>query len=128
MKQIKFDDLLMIATSGENYSLNVCIASGVATFDISIKLNHQDFAVIAENYERAALLQAAFHRPFQLEATALSEKEQRHYLDIILHGSKATVAAFLTERDLDSNGAISNMLRITCDRDPGELRKGHWFL
>lgn len=128
MKQIKFDDLRMIATSDENYSLNICIASGAVSFDVSIKLNPQDFAVIEKDYERAALLQAAFHYPYQLSTTFLSEKEQRHYLDIVLHGSKLAVEAFLTEKDHDANGAISNMLRMTFHRDIAELRKGHWFL
>jgi hypothetical protein len=129
MSRIKFDHLYMVAAHSEyGYSLEICVASGFADFVITIKLNERDYEVLQKDGERAAFLQAAFHHPFQLRDTALSESAQREYLDVILHGTKPDVEAFLTEKDHGgANGAISNMVRITCGRDQSLLRQGHWF-
>ena len=75
-----------------------------------------------------ALLQAALHRPFQLQETALDKSEQRYYLDKILHANESKVNTFLTELDHgQANGAISNMVRKASDRDIENLRNGDWF-
>ena len=84
--------------------------------------------MIKADSERAALLQAAFHDPFQLKKNNLNLVEQRYYLDIILHSSKETVEEFLTAKDHgEAHGSISNMMRITCGRDQSLLRAGKWF-
>jgi hypothetical protein len=129
METIKFDHLCMMAVhSGSVYSLEICVASGFADYLIVIKLNEHDYEVLEKDGERAAFLQAVFHHFFQLRDTALSETDQRRYLDIILHGTEPDVEAFLTEIDHGrANGAISNMVRITCGRDQSQLRQGHWF-
>lgn len=119
---------MILLSSDEGFSLDLSVASGHADFRVSIKLSEKDYLVINSDEERAAFLQAAFHHPFQLKETWLSESEQRNYLDIILHSPKERVEAFLTEKDHGrAHGSISNMLHITCGRDPSILRTGHWF-
>jgi len=129
MKEIKFNNLRMIATeNGEKYSLEICVASGHADFTININIEEHDFKIIEKDEERASFLHASFHHPFQLKDTNLNEVEQRHYLDVILHSRKSEVEKFLTAMDHgNANGAISNMIRITCKRDYSLMRKGHWF-
>ena len=77
--------------------------------------------------ERAAFLQAALHHPFQLKETNLDLVEQRQYLDTILHAPKNETEEFLTRLDRIANGAISNMVRITCGRELETMRNGIWF-
>ncbi|MFQ1689573.1 hypothetical protein ACK39A_13525 [Aeromonas veronii] len=129
MKKIKYDALRMQASFCDGvYSLNISITSGFADFVVTIPLSRPDFEVIEKDIERAAFLQAALHEPFQLRATALDEVELRRYLDVILHGSKLYVEDFLTQKDHDvANGAISNMVRITCGREQSLMRQGKWF-
>lgn len=128
--EINFDGLGMYAFVDEDStSLCVLIASGFADFEVRIRLNEKDLRVLQTDSERAAFLQAALHQPFQLRQTALTEIEQRKYLDIILHASVAEVERFLTVLDHGvANGAISNMLRMTRGRDQQTMRNGRWFL
>lgn len=129
MKEIVFRDLRMLASSRNGvHSLEISIASGFADFVATVALKKEDFEVIESDKQRAVLLQAALHQPFQLASTAPNAVEQRLYLDIILHGSVADVEGFLTEKDHGvANGAISNMVRITCGKDQTLMRQGHWF-
>ncbi|KQB06576.1 hypothetical protein [Vibrio metoecus] len=128
-KKVKFQNLRMIALEKDgNYSLDISVASGFAEFYVVVPLNKLDFEVIASDERRATLLQAAMHHPFQLRDTALSENEQRKYLDVILHAPEPEVENFLTELDHGSaNGAISNMVRITAKSEYQSLRNGNWF-
>jgi len=108
--------------------LFVSISSGFAEFEVQVRLAEKDLHVLRNDSERSAFLQAALHHPFQLQETALSEIEQRRYLDIILHSPVAEVEAFLTALDHGpANGAISNMMRITQSRDQQTMRSGTWF-
>lgn len=129
MKELKFDHLRMWASSCDGtHSLEFAIASGFADFFVTIPLTQLDFEILERDEERAAFLQAALHDPFQLQATALGAMEQRRYLDVILHGSRSDVEEFLTDKDHGrANGAISNMVRITCGKEPSKMRRGRWF-
>lgn len=127
--EIIFYDLRMLAKAKNGiYTLEISVESGFAEFNVTININAQDFEVIENDKYRAALLQAVLHRPFQLQKTALDENEQRYYLDKILHANESEVAALLTKLDHgQAHGAISNMLRITSDRDMEKLCNGNWF-
>lgn len=127
--EVKFEELRMLASSCDGaYLLEIAIASGFADFVVTIPLSRIDFEVIEGDKERAAFLQAALHDPFQLKATALGATEQRRYLNIILHGSESYVEAFLTEKDHGiANGAISNMVYMTCGKEQSLMRQGKWF-
>lgn len=129
MPEIIFKNLRMSVSSDANeHLLSLCVESGFMSYEVTISLSEKDVEVIKSNSERASFLQAAFHHPFQLKKSHLSIFEQRQYLDTILHSSKNIVEQFLTKMDHGSaNGAVSNMLRITCGRDPEKLRKGQWF-
>lgn len=116
------------AVDANGVSLFVLISSGFADFEVKVALEEKDLQVLQTDSERSAFLQAALHQPFQVRETALSEVEQRRYLDIILHSPVADVEKFLTTLDHGSaNGAISNMLRITRGRNQQVLRSGAWF-
>jgi hypothetical protein len=128
-RKIEFEGLQMRAAVDANgASLFVLISSGFADFEVKVALEEKDLQVLQTDSERSAFLQAALHQPFQVRETALSEVEQRRYLDIILHSPVADVEKFLTTLDHGStNGAISNMLRITRGRNQQVLRSGAWF-
>lgn len=125
-----FQNLRMTLESNNgHYQLDFGVASGHADFSVLIKLTEADYSVIDSDIERAAFLQAAFHHPFQLRETRLSEEEQRIYLDSILHAPKNVAETFLTEKNRGrANGAIAHMASITLDRDIEKMRKGKWFL
>ncbi|OYQ42672.1 hypothetical protein CHU94_01590 [Rhodoferax sp. TH121] len=127
--EFEFEGLRMhAAVDATGASLFVSIASGFAEFEVKVPLAEKDLQVLQADSERSAFLQAALHHPFQLRETALSEIEQRRYLDIILHSPVADVEAFLTTLDHGlANGAISNMLRITRGRNQQAMRSGAWF-
>lgn len=127
--ELDFEGLRMYASvDAIDAYLFVAISSGFAEFEVQIRLAEKDLHVLRTDSERSAFLQAALHHPFQLRETALSEMEQRRYLDIILHSSVAEVEAFLTALDHGpANGAISNMMRITRRRDQQSMRSGTWF-
>ena len=129
MSKIVFKNLRMIATSNKGeHILSISVESGFVGFEVSISLTKEDFAVIESENERAAFLQAALHHPFQLKETRLGDAEQRRYLDMILHAPESEVEHFLTDLDHGAaNGAISNMVRITCGKDQALLRCGQWF-
>ena len=129
MSKTIFENLRMeIFCENDLHSLSLSVESGFVSFDVTIPLTDKDVAVIESENERAAFLQAALHHPFQLKETRLGNEEQRCYLDKILHSPKSEVEAFLTEIDHGTaNGAISNMVHITCGKDHGILRKGQWF-
>ncbi|MES9934585.1 MAG: hypothetical protein ABW162_17420 [Candidatus Sedimenticola sp. PURPLELP] len=129
MKEVKYDNLRMKASAcGEAYSMDLVVASGFTDFIVTIRLNQRDFEVIENIEERAALLCAALHHPFQLRETALNELEQRNYLEVILHEATPVVEHFLTEKDHgNANGAISNFMQITTGREQSLMRKGQWF-
>ena len=117
-----------VAVDATGASLFISIASGFAEFEVKVPLQEKDLKALRTDSERSAFLQAALHHPFQLRETALSEIEQREYLDVILHSPAAEVEAFLTTLDHGSaNGAISNMLRITRGRNQQAMRSGKWF-
>lgn len=128
-EEVDYNNLRMIAKAENgDYTLQIFIASGFADFHVTIDIEGRDFNMIKSDKYRAALLQAALHRPFQLQETALNESEQRYYLDKILHADESEVATFLTKLNQgQAHGAISNMLRITSDRDMGKLYDGDWF-
>ena len=129
MSEIIFKELRMsIHSEDGKHSLSLCIASGFADFVVTIPLTEKDFDVIKTDDERASFLQAALHHPYQLKETRLGNEEQRHYLDMILHSPRPEAESLLTEIDHGpANGAISNMVRITCGKDQGLLRRGQWF-
>lgn len=129
MTEIDFPKLRMkIISENQNCSLIFWVDSGILSFTVSISLTNEDYETLKQDKERAAFLQAALHRPYQLETTRLSKQELRHYLDVILHAPKGEVESFLTKKDQGAaNGAISNMLRIKCDKDPSIMRGGQWF-
>jgi len=115
---------MYVVSSPTGTHLFVSIASGIAEFEVSVSLEERDLQVLLSDHERAAFLQAALHHPFQLRATALSESEQRRYLDVILHAREGDVEAFITALDHGpASGAISNMLRITQGRRRQDMRK-----
>ena len=129
MPEIDFKSLRMsILSDNGKHSLLLSVDSSFVSFEVTIGLTKEDIAVIDTENERATFLQAALHHPFQLKETWLDTGEQRYYLDKILHSPKPEVEAFLTEIDHgEANGAISNMVHITCGKDQGILRKGQWF-
>lgn len=129
MKSVKYDNLRMVATAhGDGGSMIFYVASGFADFPVTIRLNKDDFEVIEKNEDRAALLCAAMHHPFQLKESALNYEQQRNYLDVILHFPESEVEKFLTEKDHGrANGAISNYMRLACSREPSLMRDGQWF-
>jgi hypothetical protein len=129
MSKTIFENLRMtIFCDHGEHSLSLSVESGFVGFDVTIPLTEKDAAVIETDIERAAFLQAALHHPFQLKETRPGNEEQRYYLDKILHSPKPEVESFLTEFDHgEANGAISNMVHITCGNDQGILRKGQWF-
>ena len=129
MSKIVFENLRMSVLSEDGeFSLSLCVESGFAELVVTISLTEDDLAVIGSDDERASFLQAALHHPFQLKEAGLGGQEQRRYLDKILHSPVAEVEDFLTELDHGSaNGAISNMVRITCGKDQGLMRSGQWF-
>ena len=130
MKELIFNDLYMSATNdGEIYFLELYVASGHMEYEVKLKLEKRDFKVLEIDSERAVFLQAALHHPFQGGKSALNEDQQREYLDTILHSSKSEVEKFLTDKDHGSaNGSISNMVRITKQRDQSLMRQGTWFI
>ena len=108
--------------------MSLSIESGFTDFELVVALNKKDFAVLRNGGERAAFLQATFHHLFQLNETRLGRTEQRYFLDLLLHSPKLKVERFLTDLDHgQANGAISNMVRITSDKDQTLLRRGQWF-
>ncbi len=129
MNRRVFENLRMtLESGGGKYLLDLGIASGHTDFSVSIKLTESDYLVIDTDSERAAFLQAALHRPFELKETRLNEEEQRYYLDTILHQPKEITEAFLTEKDHGpANGAIANLVRHTLGRDYKSMREGKWF-
>lgn len=129
MTKIVFEHLGMTVLTHEGqHWLSLCVASGHMEFEVALPLTDEDRAVIEADEERAAFLQAALHQPFQLKETRLGDLEQRLYLDTILHAPRKEVEAFLTQKDQGrANGAISNMLRLTCRRDCDSMRSGQWF-
>jgi hypothetical protein len=129
MDEVKYNSLRMMAfASGEGHKMELSVESGFASFTVSVTINQRDFDVIKQNEERAALLCAAMHHPFQLRETKLNQDEQRHYLDVILHSPTHEVEKFLTKKDHGSaNGAISNFIRLTYDREQSLMRQGKWF-
>lgn len=129
MENIQYDKLRMVAIAADNnYTMTLSVASGFADFPVSISISKADFDVIKTNEERAALLCAAMHHPFQLSETRLSPVEQKHYLSVVLHAPVAEAEAFLTEKDHGTaNGAISNYMRLTYGREQSQMRLGKWF-
>ncbi|WP_153039180.1 hypothetical protein [Microbulbifer sp. Q7] len=130
MKEIKFNELYMSASKdGEMYFLELYIASGHMEYEVKVELEKIDFEILEKDAERAVFVHAALHHPFQSGSSALTKEKQREYLDIILHASKPEVEKFLTEKDHGSaNGAVSNMVRITKQRDQSIMRQGKWFI
>lgn len=128
-KEIIFYDLRMLSKAENGaYTLSISVESGFAEYNVIIDINAQDFKIIENDKYRVALLQAALHRPFQLPETTLDKSEQRYYLDKILHANESEVNTFLTKLDHgQANGAISNMVRKSSDRDIENLRNGDWF-
>ena len=129
MSKTIFENLRMaISCDNGEHSLSLSVESGFIGFDVTIPLIEQDVAVLESDTERAAFLQAALHHPFQLKETRLDRAGQRYYLDRILHSPKSEVEDFLTNIDHGrANGAISNMVNTTCNKDHWKLRKGQWF-
>ena len=127
-EKIFYNLRMTLLSSDQEFYLDLSVASGHAEFNVRIPLSEKDCLVIEKNEERAAFLQAALHRSFQLKETWLTESEQREYLDVILHSPKEVVESFLTEKDHGrAHGAISNCVRITLGRDQSIMRSGQWF-
>ena len=79
-KEIIFYDLRMLAKAENGaYTLSISVESGFAEYNVIIDINAQDFKIIENDKCRVALLQAALHRPFQLQETTLDKSEQRYY-------------------------------------------------
>lgn len=72
---IVFNNLRMtIYSDNDNYLLSLSIASGFVNFEISLPLEEKDVKVLHADTERAAVLQAALHHPFQFKKTSLNRK------------------------------------------------------
>jgi hypothetical protein len=129
MESIKYDSLRMMAIASDaKHTMELDVESGFVSFTVSISISKEDFDVLKQNEERAALLCAAIHHPFQLRQTNLNQNEQKYYLKVILHAPIPEVEKFLTEKDHGSaNGAISNFIRLTYGRKQSSMRQGKWF-
>ena len=129
MAEIVFQNLRMsILTHQGQRTLSISVDSGHVSFEVAFPLTVHDCVVLEMDVQRAAFLQAALHHPSQIKETKLNDAEVRNYLDTILHGDETQVETFLTQLDHGSaNGAISNMMRLTCGRDQQPMRKGRWF-
>ena len=97
------------------------------SFSFEFPISHEHYQVLRDDEERYYFLFSALHHPFQLLQTRLSAEEVTRYFSLILLGDKAEVEAFLTEKDRESNGAISNLVHIFFDRNARERREGKWF-
>ena len=103
------------------------VESGFASFFVEFPLSHEHYQVLSEDEERYYFLFSALHHPFQLAQTRLSAEEVTRYFSLILLAGKAEVEAFLTEKDRESKGAISNLVHLFLDRNDREMREGKWF-
>ncbi|MDR6501948.1 hypothetical protein J2785_005128 [Burkholderia ambifaria] len=103
------------------------IESGHASFYREFPVEPDAVRVLRDDAERYYFLFAALHHPYQLRATNLSDAERERYFSTILFAGRDEVEAFLAQLDRDSNGAVSNLLRIFTRADHGQLRAGRWF-
>ncbi|MCP1308531.1 hypothetical protein [Paenibacillus tyrfis] len=103
------------------------VESGFVSYHFEFQISEDHFHVLRDDEERYYFLFSALHHPFQLAATRLSDAEVNEYFDLVLFGDRALVENFLTEKDRESNGAISNLVRILCERDQKEMMAGNWF-
>lgn len=148
MDWFKVHDLYMsVESTEEGYILDITVCMGQVDFPALVKIDERDVVVLKNNRERAVFLNAAMEirlanamlgKSFVVYDAILRksnkfiynnffEKEQRDYLDIILHGAKTEVEAFLTKVDSCLNGAVSHHVRLTTGRNISELREGFWF-
>ena len=97
------------------------------SFSFEFPVSHKHYEVLREDEERYYFLFSALHHPFQLLQTRLSAEEVARCFSLILLGGKVEVEAFLTEKDRESNGAISNLVHTFLDRNAREMREGKWF-
>lgn len=103
------------------------VESGHASFSFEFPISREHYQVLSEDEERYYFLFSALHHPFQLAQTRLSADEVTRYFSLILFGDKADVETFLTQKDRESNGSISNLVQIFFGRNAREMREGKWF-
>jgi hypothetical protein len=103
------------------------VESGHMSLSFEFPVSHEHYQMLCDDEERYYFLFSALHHPFQLAQTRLSAEDVTRYFALILFGDKAEVEAFLTGKDHESNGAISNLVHLFLDRDAREMREGKWF-
>ncbi|WP_158822659.1 hypothetical protein [Granulicella sp. S156] len=103
------------------------VESGHMSLSFEFPISREHYQVLSEDEERYYFLFSALHHPFQLAQTRLSAGEVTGYFSLILLDDKAEVETFLTQKDRESNGAISNLVQIFFGRNASDMREGKWF-
>ncbi len=111
---------------GDQLTYHLPVESGFASLQFSFAITTDELAVLRDDEERFYFLFAILHRQYQMQNPTSAPKTDRHF-DLVLFGNIPDVERLLNLHDKKSNGAVSNLIRITMGRDIEPMQNGQWF-
>ena len=117
-----------VVKTGNGFALEVPVASGHAQYTCTFALTAAQVDILQDDEERYYFLYAALHHPLQRGADRMSEAAAQGVIATVLEGNRDAVEQALTKQDHQSNGAVSNLVRICLKRDQAPMRAGRWFV
>ena len=91
-------------------------------FQISLEELH----ILKVDEERRYFLYAILHHRYQSRPSSNTLQSDHHFKQI-LFGRKNEVENMLSLQDVESNGAVSNLVRVYMGRDQKSMMAGRWF-
>ena len=103
------------------------VERGFASLEFTFVITPEQLAVLKTDEERYYFLFAVLHQWYQPLHPGYGPKTNRHF-DTVLFGTVPDVERLLNAQDAKSNGAVSNLVRITMGREQQPMRNGNWFM
>lgn len=116
-----------VTKQGDQLTYHLPVESGFASLLFTFPITEDELAVLKADEERYYFLFAILHRRYQMQNPASAPKADRHF-DLVLFGDTPDVEKLLNLQDAESNGAVSNLIRIKMGREQEPMRNGNWFI
>ena len=103
------------------------VTSGPVDFQVDLPITAADLGVLRTDPDRAALAYAVLHHMGQTLRASGRIDDMAATLHHVLTMAEADLIPWLKDQDSASNGAVSNLLRLTEGADMDRLRHGAWL-
>jgi len=116
----------VVKNEGGNLIYHMPVACGHIDKHFKFSISAQEFEVLEADVERRYFLYALLHSQYQSQPISGTVKTDDGFQNV-LFGSKKSVEKLLSTHDVETNCAVSNLVRLLMKRERQPMIEGCWF-